>query len=798
MELEEVVKNYQNRYLMSTPMYTDMGGGLNARVAPAEMKISQSRVSKNIIYNAASGALVARDGTKKLISTIFPLPEFEDIYGMFQAPFSTGKKILINTSLKVWAWVSPAWTNITGTAVRTAPASSRVNMVFYNDMAIGVDGSNVAFKVPNTLVAAPLGGTPPVCKFVLVWNDYVVMAGDGTNKVYYSERQEPENWPVANYLVAGGDTDGDPITGIAVAYGHLIIFKRNSIFAVSGATEADFSMSQIGRSVGLVAENALCNAENDVWFLGPSGMYTLGSDLSPTFMSDFVLPRYQAIISHLTAGNANLPAVVFNSSKQQVWVSVDANGDGYHDKVMVHDLVNKDSTGRPAVSEYYFYDGGTEATNYNPRYLSQYLTDTNEPRVISLNRNNYVYLHDATVAEDSSVVGDDGFRVEWEWQSKYLNLGDPTRIKALRYYTVLGNSVYGDQSNASGRTFSYNTATSTWAELAQMGTARRMVAVASLGAYVYCAGGSTGSASSDRFERYNPGTNVWERMADLPEVIQSGALVSDGTYLYHIGGYSVALAAYSPRVYRYSPTLNTWAAMTSMPTARAYHAAAVVGGVIYAIGGYDGVSALSTNEAYNIALGTWSTKTAMTTARYLLTSTAINDKIYCIGGTQSGGLQTNEEYDTALDSWATKAAMATPVYEHSAAGVGNDVYILGGFLSPSAKDDVLVYSTTGNSYSAGTDMIVPNYFAGATAIGSVIYMAGGVGLPHTMGVEIGDTFSNTQRKEFSINLNSRQEIPSSSVGMAKFFSVFFRSYIVVGITQLNGWNLDYTMFQRRN
>jgi hypothetical protein len=142
--------------------------------------------------------------------------------------------------------------------------------------------------------------------------------------------------------------------------------------------------------------------------------------------------------------------------------------------------------------------------------------------------------------------------------------------------------------------------------------------------------------------------------------------------------------------------------------------------------------------------------------------------------------------------------MATPVYEHSAAGVGNDVYILGGFLSPSAKDDVLVYSTTGDSYSAGTDMIAPNYFAGATAIGAVIYMVGGVGLPHTMGVEIGDTFSNTQRKEFSINLNSRQEIPSSSVGMAKFFSVFFRSYIVVGITQLNGWNLDYTMFQRRN
>lgn len=797
MQAEEVVKNYQNRYLLSTPLYSDFGGGLNVRVAPAEMKVNQSRVSKNLMYNAASGALVARAGTAKLISTIFPLPALEEVFGIWQAPFSTGKKIIINTSLKVWTWTSPNWVDITGTAVRTAPTSKRVNMAFYNDLAIGVDGKNAAFKISNTLVSAPLGGSPPTCKFVVVWNDYVVMAGDGTNKVYYCERENPESWPVANYLVAGGNTDGDEITGLAIAYGHLIIFKRNSIFAVSGATESDFSMSQIGRSEGLVAEGAYANAGNDVWFLGPSGMSTLGSDLSPTFQSDYVLPRYQNIITKLLAGNANLPSVVYNSSKQQIWVSVDYDGDGVHDRVMVHDLINKDASGRAAVSEYFFYNGGTEATNINPRYLAQYLTATNDPRIISLNRNNYVYVHDATLAEETT--GDDGNAVEWEWQGKYLNLGDPLRIKALRYYTVLGSAVYGDQSSVSARSFKYSSAGDNWTERASMAKARRACGVAALGSYVYCAGGVVGTDSTAWVERYNPSTDVWERMADMPEALHFGALVSDGTYLYHVGGYSTTNTAYSAKLFRYDPALNTWTTLTPMTVARGGHAAAVVSGVIYCIGGWNGTVNIDTNEAYDISAGTWSTKAPMTTARWLLTSTAINGKIYCIGGFGAGGAQlVNEEYDTALNTWATKAPMATPLYEHSAVGIGNSVYIFGGYFSGAAKDDTIIYNTVGDAYSAGEDLIAPVYFSGAAAIGADAYLVGGVGLPHTMGVELGDSFGNTQRKEFAMDLNSRNEIPTSSTGMSKLFSVFFRSYIVQGITQLDGWNLDYTMFQRRN
>ncbi len=794
MEIEEVSRNYQNKYLLSTPLRSDFGGGLNVRVSPPEVKITQAMVCKNIIFNAASGALRPRDGTSKLISTVFPLPALEEHFGIFQAPFSTGKKLLVNTSLRVWTWTSPNWVDITGTASRTAPASKKVNMAFYNDLAIGVDGTNVAFKVPTSLVAAPLGGTPPVCKFIVVWNDYVVMAGDSTNKVYYSERENPESWPVVNFLTAGGNTDGDPITGIAVAYGHLIIFKRNSIYAVSGATATDFSISQIGRSTGLVAEGAHCNAENNVWFLGPSGMYMIGSDLSPQFQSDFVLPRYQSIIAALASDNSNLPSVTYNSAKQQVWVSVHFPSDVTLDKTMVHDLINKDATGRPAVSEYFFYNGGTDATNLNPRFSIQYLSSSNEFQVVSMNRNNYVYLHDRTLAQGAT--GDDGNAVSWVWQSKYLNLGDPMRLKTLRYYTVMGDSL-GGQPAASNRNYEYSVSGDSWTAKTPMTYPRRGCGVASLNSKVYVAGGYDGVNTLAYLESYDPATDAWTTLAAMPTALAYGAMVSDGTYLYHIGGYNTDTLAYSNKVYRYNATLNTWSAMTNMTTARMWLGAEIVSGVIYCIGGYNG-STLGTNEAYSIAGNSWSTKTSMTTPRYLLTSSAVNDKIYCIGGFPFANATKNEEYDTVGDSWATKAPLTTARYEHSASVVSSKVYVLGGYASATALSDVVEYNPSGDTYAAKTAILSTRYWGGGAVVSGKIYLVGGQGLPATLAFLVSDDFTNITEVSFDLSLNTRKEIPAAANYQKRYWSIKITGNIIEGITQITGWNLDYTMFQRRN
>lgn len=804
MELEQVVRDYQNKYLLSTPLYTDLGGGLNVRVSPPELKVSQASVCKNIIFNAASGALRPRAGTSKLIDTIFPLPALEDTWGMFQAHYSTGRVLLLNTSLGVWNWSGTAWVNGVGTAVRSAPVSKKVNMAFYNDLAIGVDGTNAAFKVPASLVAAPLGGSPPVCKFVVVWNDYVVMAGDGTNKVYYSERQDPENYPVANYLTAGGSVDGDEITGLAIAYGHLIIFKRNSIYAVSGATETDFSLSQIGRSTGLISPGAHCNAENDVWFLGPSGMYVIGPDLAPVFQCDYVLPRYQEIIAALEGDVSNAPSVAYNSSKQQVWVSVHFPDNVTLDKTMVHDLINRDASGRPAVSEYFFYNGGVDATNLNPRYLAPYLSINNEPQLISMNRNNYVYLHDVDLAHGAT--GDDGNSVQWEWRSKFLNLGDPMRLKTLRYYTVMGDSI-GGNSYATDQNTRYVSLSDTWVSKARLNHSRRGCAAVTVGTGgpIYVIGGYDGSTLNS-VERYDANLDFWTDLPtfSLPVPLAYGSAVSDGTYIYYLGGWSSDTMAPSKKVYRLDLGTGIWTAMADMPSAKYWFGCDIVAGKIYCIGGCAGADgtignpSLDTVYAYDIALGTWSTKTPMPSARCLLTSTSINGKIYNIGGFPLVYGAKNEEYDTVGNTWATKTPIALGRYEHFAFPLNGKVNIAGGYYGGTERLDAFAYDPALDSYSALTSLPSARYWGGSVQWGNDAFLMGGKGAPATLSFHVTDDFANVTDVTFDLLMNTRKEIPATANYQKRYWSISFVGNIVEGVTQITGWNLDYTMFQRRN
>jgi hypothetical protein len=796
VENEVIVSNYQNKYLKSTPLYTDMGGGENLRVSPPELKVNQSLVSKNIIYNAASGALIPRDGTLKLLSTALSVFAGEETNGIFHANFSTGRRLVVTSDTHIYMWDpnTLTWVDKTNGLTRVAPTGKRVRFAFYNDTLIGCDGTNAPFKMDNTYTVTLLGGTPPVCKFVTVWNDYIFMFGDGTNKAYFSDRGNSESWPSGNFETVGGAIDGDAGMGLAVAYGNLIFFKRNSVHALSGTSTDTFAQTQIGRSIGLVSEGCHANADNDVWFLGPSGLYLIGSDLRPQYMSDYVLLRYQQAISNLRSDNSNLPSIVYNPIKQQVWISLDVNGDAKHDKVMVHDLINKDASGRPAVSEYVFYDGGTDATNINPKILGQYLNTNNDISIMSVNRNNYVYEHD--VPWYDGATGDDGHAVQWTWQSKYLNLGDPMRLKSLRFYTVMGESRAGTPA-ATGRNYAYDTVSGSYAIDTPMTYARRGCMVASVGGKVYSFGGYDGTLTVAYTEEFDPATNLWTTKTAMPAATAYGVAVASGTKVYVIGGYNTETLQYSKKVYIYDTVAGTWSTGADMTTARMWLGADVVSGVIYCIGGYAGASALAKVEAYDIAGNSWTTKTDMTTARYLLTASAVGAKIYAIGGFPFAQKEKNEEYDTAGNTWATKTPLVIGRYEHFASVVGSDIFIFGGYSSGGLQDAVK-YTPGSDSYTVLSDLPAPRYWGAAATNGTKIYVVGGNGLPATITFISTNDFTNLYSVALDLTLNSRRSVPASATVQRRFYSVSFSANICEGITTLSGWNLDYTMFQRRN
>ena len=866
MENEEIVRNYQNRHLLSTPLYTDLAGGLNTRVSPPQMGISQSQVARNVIYNVASGAVSSRDGTVRYVMAPVPLAPSSGLYGFTQAKFSKGFRFLVwggsSGTFEVHECAHPSpgtWQTLTDAALTSVPPSRRVGHCFYNDVELFCNGADEPFGVKfdgaaPELVQMITVGAPAYIKaaeFIVVYNNKVYCAGSQNSQLAWSAELGagavlgtiPE-FPSENVINPGGVSDGDSIMGLAVAYGHLIIFKRNAIYALSESSGVP-SITQIGRSIGLVCKHAYCNAENSVWFFGPGGAYSIGSDLTPQFESDFVLPDYQDMSKDLQIDfesyaavdlpSVNHPVFAYNRSTQQVWVSGYV-GDMTNPKrniVYIHDMINKDASGRAAVSNYVFYQSAIR--NYTPVLFCEAIDETtNEPLLLSMSRKveaadatlndgvanpYYVYRHDVP-CEDGS-LGDDGNSVEFMWESKYLNLGDPLRLKALRYYTIFGDPRDEISTTVTNQNYSYSVAGQVNAKNTVLPVAAKGVASVLVGDYIYCFGGiDTSGNYLNTIYRYEISTDTW---ALLPSTLAVGrayaeAIYDGSTYVYLFGGAtSVAtatntvqraiLAQLTPLI---AGNFSILGVNNSLLRTRAMFGCALDSSnqKVYCFGGI--TTALDNTaifESYN--LGT-------------ITAAALQPP--SLAGCTAGGalaFYSNfvfmflgtlvQRYNIAAGTWLTSVATGRANLVGSSAVVsGTEIYLLGGSgydATPAAGASVAtvdMYTPSvatpfvGDTWTARAPIASPrSLFAGGIDSNSLAYVIGGTGFPISAYFSTTDDFKNYFSVDVDIILNSRQVVPATLAFLGRYWSLTFKGRITEGIARVIGFCLDYHMFQRR-
>jgi len=136
------------------------------------------------------------------------------------------------------------------------------------------------------------------------------------NRVRWSHPNSPGNWAFNDYIDVN---DGGPsITALAVFAGHLLVFKRDSVFAVFGYDSDTFQVVEISRTVGAATPHAVTTTERGVYFFSyPEGlMYYDGKALRDIFE-----PIRPAIIN--SDINANIATQVFvNNINRRIWVSV--------------------------------------------------------------------------------------------------------------------------------------------------------------------------------------------------------------------------------------------------------------------------------------------------------------------------------------------------------------------------------------------------------------------------------------------------------------------------------------------
>ena len=121
---------------------------------------------------------------------------------------------------------------------------------------------------------------PPSSCFIMAKYAQSLWMVDGTNqhklwfsKPYTGSDVDLEYFPVDNYLVSN-----EPITGLAVVPGKMLVFHPRSISYVSGFSKDDFVFQPFMAGVGTVFANSIATNGKDVVFLAEEGYVSIGRE----------------------------------------------------------------------------------------------------------------------------------------------------------------------------------------------------------------------------------------------------------------------------------------------------------------------------------------------------------------------------------------------------------------------------------------------------------------------------------------------------------------------------------------
>jgi N-acetylneuraminic acid mutarotase len=140
-------------------------------------------------------------------------------------------------------------------------------------------------------------------------------------------------------------------------------------------------------------------------------------------------------------------------------------------------------------------------------------------------------------------------------------------------------------------------------------------------------------------------------MADMPEPRIAGAAATLGDFIYVAGG-----AGGSNALLRYDPSRNEWNRLAGLSESREHTAATVLEGKLYVLGGrWSGAGELTSVEIYDPATDTWTDGVPLQTARGGFSAVTVDGRIYALGGEVLTGdnqaLNSVEIFDPKRGEW---------------------------------------------------------------------------------------------------------------------------------------------------
>lgn len=396
--------------------YYNLSGGINTALTKTELGLDTKRVYWSDAENIE--ILQNRGIVKQKGNTFFlELPEEDAITGLCEMKQNKNLKLVITTkSGKIYVYNQ---TNKTLKVLDKKINGEHPVFAKFLDGVVISSKEDSLFYIKNNsnddVVECNLKdseGNPVYSNVICIYKGRVWVADNAT--IYYSALGTYNDFTTDNDAgyIRNFHTNTDAITALYPYKDYLAIYKKNSIYLLSGISSDDFSIMLFAQK-GAYSPNGIVNVENKQYFLS-SGIYSLeqigelnqiqlGSEISYNISSEF---------GNFNKSDMEKAFALHYEMKNQVWFFLPYTDDAYFHTIWINDYVNK---------------------SWYKRKIPQNITTAcqYDDYILSADNKGKIYREDYGTTFN-------GEPVEFLWKSPFLALNSPHRRKLIdEFYFIL-------------------------------------------------------------------------------------------------------------------------------------------------------------------------------------------------------------------------------------------------------------------------------------------------------------------------------------------------------------------------
>lgn len=336
---------------------------------------------------------------------------------------------------------SGTWTSIdagftTGLDTWFTQAGNKVYILNGTESVHSYDGTTLT-DLGNT--------TYPNGKYAAFWKNYMFICGDGVlnsttynSRVWFSNLGDPDTFTTGTDYFDVNKSDGQDITGIASLGEFLVIFKRKSIYIMSGSNPDAWklsgsvnNLSQIANGIGCVSAKSIVQVGNDLWFMSDDGVRSIRRNEEGSIpLMGLVSGNVNGIIDDINWTYASKIAGVYFDNK--VYMAIPTGTSTTNDTVLVANTrIQLDKPFNP--HPWFVYTG------WNPYCWSVYLGGSTPELHYGDSTTTNVIQAESTDSDATSSSG-----IDFDVRGKMIDLQVPEMKKTVRFikYGVLGSGDY--------------------------------------------------------------------------------------------------------------------------------------------------------------------------------------------------------------------------------------------------------------------------------------------------------------------------------------------------------------------